>query len=173
MDLYVMQNGEQIGPLSEEALTALARSGAIYLDSPCWKPGMEHWCPMNEVLNLEEASPVALAPVPLPAQSFSRPKTQDDGLTFHLRTASGDDIGRLTLQEIGWKIKLGEFDGSEWIECDGQWRQLWEIGGTWPTQRQASSRPRPQRRRQTPMENSITFFFVAETIMDIIRFFGD
>lgn len=43
MDWYYADSGRQVGPIQEEALEALVRSGIVRLDTLVWRQGMPNW----------------------------------------------------------------------------------------------------------------------------------
>jgi uncharacterized RDD family membrane protein YckC len=66
MDWHYADNGQQVGPVSEEQLLALVQSGVVKPDSLVWRPGMAEWKPFRT------AGPEAPPPMPPPAP-FSAP----------------------------------------------------------------------------------------------------
>ena len=48
MDWHYAENGQQIGPVSEERLLELVHSGSVKSDTLVWRPGMAEWKPFRE-----------------------------------------------------------------------------------------------------------------------------
>jgi uncharacterized RDD family membrane protein YckC len=63
MDWHYAENGQQIGPVSEEQLLQLAQSGAVQRETLIWRSGMTGWKPFGE------AGPGAPPPLPGGAQN--------------------------------------------------------------------------------------------------------
>lgn len=63
MDWHYAENGQQMGPVSEEQLLLLAQSGAVSRDTLIWHSGMTGWKPFGE------AGPGAPPPLPDGAQN--------------------------------------------------------------------------------------------------------
>ena len=55
MNWYYVQKGRQAGPVPEEGLVALVKEGAVRLDTPVWREGMEQWKPLGEVSGTDPA----------------------------------------------------------------------------------------------------------------------
>jgi hypothetical protein len=77
MDIYVLHDGKEIGPLSPEKTWQLLRQGSVLEDDLAWSPGMGKWEPLSGILppaeELPEAPPAA-APVETGPQELSTPK---------------------------------------------------------------------------------------------------
>jgi hypothetical protein len=50
MDIYILRDGKEIGPLSEVTVQTLLKQGSILLNDPAWRPGMAQWSPLHSVL---------------------------------------------------------------------------------------------------------------------------
>ena len=50
MDIYILKNGQETGPFSEEATQTLLKEGTIYVNDLAWRPGMPTWEPLVRVL---------------------------------------------------------------------------------------------------------------------------
>lgn len=66
MQLFLHQNGEQVGPYTEEQIAAMVSSGAIERDDVIWREGLADWQPIHTVVSLPNPiAPMAPAlPVP-------------------------------------------------------------------------------------------------------------
>src|SRR5689334_8053378 len=72
MDWYYVQNGQQVGPISETDLDAFARDGRISPDTLVWHEGMPNWQPLAQAKpagNYALAGAPATAAIPQPTQS--------------------------------------------------------------------------------------------------------
>lgn len=79
MDWYLRQNDQQIGPLDESALRAMAAAGKIDARTLLWRPGLAQWVAAEKIPGIVTPPPApespssAVAPptTPAPAQSPS------------------------------------------------------------------------------------------------------
>ncbi len=60
-DWYYGSEGQQHGPLEEEALKALIQSGEISPDTLIWKEGMSDWLPVAQIPEFTQTSPTMAA----------------------------------------------------------------------------------------------------------------
>ncbi len=90
MDWYYAESGRQVGPIKEEALEALVRSGVVNPDTLVWQQGMSNWQAYRTVRSVvgapaEHALPVATA-APEPTIRFcsecGRPFAQSELIPF-------------------------------------------------------------------------------------------
>ncbi len=90
MDWYYAESGRQVGPIKEEALETLVRSGVVKADTLVWQQGMSNWQAYGTVRPMaatvvERALPVA-ATGPEPATRFcsecGRPFAQSELIPF-------------------------------------------------------------------------------------------
>jgi len=65
MDIYVLHDGKEIGPLSPEKTWQLIQQGSILADDLAWSPGMGKWEPLSGLLPPAESLPPAPAPAPI------------------------------------------------------------------------------------------------------------
>jgi hypothetical protein len=66
MAFYLNQNGEQVGPYSEEQIISMVESGELSRDEFSWHEGLTEWQPIHSVVSLP--APVAPQPAPTPTQ---------------------------------------------------------------------------------------------------------
>ena len=52
LDLYVVRGGKRFGPYTEVAARNYLAVGRIQPDDLCWRPGMDTWLPVSDVLQL-------------------------------------------------------------------------------------------------------------------------
>ena len=77
MDIYILRDGKEIGPFSEETTQTLLKQGSIAEVDYAWHPGLPKWLPLTDVLRpptpaLETPPPPpprAAGETPLPALS--------------------------------------------------------------------------------------------------------
>jgi hypothetical protein len=61
MNFTIHKNGKQLGPLSEEEVMKMLRSGSLGHEDLGWSPGMAEWQPLHLILNLR-IQPTQLPP---------------------------------------------------------------------------------------------------------------
>jgi cytoskeletal protein RodZ len=77
MEIYVLRNGKEIGPFTEEKAHLLLTQGSIGSDDLAWSPGMAKWEPLTDLLPAQESGmefapePLAQVPAPAPARAPS------------------------------------------------------------------------------------------------------
>ena len=64
MDIYILRDGKEIGPFSEETTQTLLKQGSISEGDYAWHPGLPKWIPLADVLN--PAAPALETPPPPP-----------------------------------------------------------------------------------------------------------
>jgi GYF domain 2 len=52
LDFYVARDGKRFGPYTEVAARNYLADGRIRADDLCWRPGMDTWLPVSQVLQL-------------------------------------------------------------------------------------------------------------------------
>lgn len=87
MELYLNQNGEQVGPYTEEQISAMIHSGDLNRDDIVWHEGLSEWQPLRAVFDLP--APVA---TPAPAYQAPRPATSESS-TVMTNVKQGAIIG--------------------------------------------------------------------------------
>lgn len=70
-DYYVAEDGQQVGPVTLEALVERIKAGTTGPDDLVWKSGMAAWTPAGEVPELAEV--LAAIPPPVPAAQEAGP----------------------------------------------------------------------------------------------------
>ena len=65
-DIYLLRDGKEIGPFSEETTHSFLKQGAIQIDDLAWTPGLTTWSPLVQVLypaatHAVDPEPVGLA----------------------------------------------------------------------------------------------------------------
>ncbi len=64
MDIYILRDGKEIGPFSEETTQTLLKQGSIAEVDYAWHPGLPKWLPLTDVLR--PAVPALETPPPPP-----------------------------------------------------------------------------------------------------------
>ncbi len=64
MDIYILRDGKEIGPFTEETTQTLLRQGSIGEVDFAWHPGLPKWIPLADVL--KPAAPALETPPPPP-----------------------------------------------------------------------------------------------------------
>lgn len=72
MELYLNQNGEQVGPYTEDQISEMIHSGALTRNDIVWHEGLSEWQPLHAVFDL----PTPVAPA-APAYQVPRPSTSE------------------------------------------------------------------------------------------------
>jgi len=62
MALYLHQNGEQVGPYTEEQIISMVESGELSRDDFSWHEGITEWQPIHSIVSL----PASITPQPAP-----------------------------------------------------------------------------------------------------------
>ncbi len=71
MDIYILRDGQEIGPFTEETTQTLLRQGSIGEVDFAWHPGLPKWIPLADVLN--PAAPALETPPPPPPSAAAEP----------------------------------------------------------------------------------------------------
>jgi hypothetical protein len=74
MDIFILREGHQTGPYSEEDTQQLLKQGAVVINDLAWCAGMAEWIPLHSILYpgpaaAQTAPPTRLAPPPPPKAS--------------------------------------------------------------------------------------------------------
>lgn len=56
MDIYLLRDGKEIGPFSEETTQSFLKKGTIVIDDLAWTPGLPSWSPLMHVLYPQQAA---------------------------------------------------------------------------------------------------------------------
>ena len=79
MDIYILREGKETGPFSEEATQSMLKQGAIRINDLAWQPGMPNWLPLHVVL-YPAAQPGAVRPPPPPSDATPPPMPATPGV---------------------------------------------------------------------------------------------
>ena len=77
MDIYILRDGKEIGPFSEETTQTLLKQGSVVIGDLAWCPGMAKWVPLHDVLYPPPPPPQTPPPHPAseePARKLDLPK---------------------------------------------------------------------------------------------------
>lgn len=80
MDIYLIREGKEIGPLSEETTHSFLNQGSITMDDLAWTPGLPAWSPLVQVL-YPPRTPVETPPLAEPAPAPIVPITAGEPAT--------------------------------------------------------------------------------------------
>ena len=75
MDIYIVHDGQETGPFSENAARELLAQGGVQETDFAWRTGMEKWMPLSELLATDKAAPVAGSTPPPPSEGKFEPAT--------------------------------------------------------------------------------------------------
>ena len=72
MDIYILREGKETGPFSEDETQRMLKQGEALINDLAWRPGMPEWIPLHTVLYPASASVSAPAPQSAPAEEALR-----------------------------------------------------------------------------------------------------
>ena len=72
MDIYILRDGKEIGPFSEETTQTLLKQGSIREVDYAWHPGLPKWIPLTDVLR-PPAPALETPPPPPPSAAVETP----------------------------------------------------------------------------------------------------
>jgi len=49
MEIYILREGQETGPFSEESMHQMLKDGAVAMNDLAWPPGMQGWTPVQSV----------------------------------------------------------------------------------------------------------------------------
>src|SRR5688572_24732646 len=78
MDIYILRDGKETGPFTEETTQSLLKQGSILINDLAWRPGMPNWQPLHAVL-YPAAQPDSVRPPPPPADLTPPPMPSAPG----------------------------------------------------------------------------------------------
>ncbi|MHA3772710.1 GYF domain-containing protein [Verrucomicrobiota bacterium sgz303538] len=70
MEIYILRDGTETGPFSEETTHQMLKQGAVLINDLAWRPGMPEWIPLHSVLY---PAPEPVTPPPAPTQAAPAP----------------------------------------------------------------------------------------------------
>ena len=73
MDIYILRDGKEIGPFSEETTQTLLKQGSVAIGDLAWSPGMAKWVPLHDVLYPAPPPPPPQTPPPHPTSTEEAP----------------------------------------------------------------------------------------------------
>jgi GYF domain 2 len=59
MDIFILSDGKETGPFSEETAQTLLNQGTVSTTDLAWRTGMDDWAPLREILPLPSDPPTA------------------------------------------------------------------------------------------------------------------
>lgn len=123
--LYVLENGQQVGPLQEAQVRVMIQQGRVHAQTPCWAEGMAGWLPMGQAFPSLFGSPA----VGVPAPSQPTPMASSHAGRTHFEVIEADlwRIPKITLQNDEVILEAGALHYMKGhIEIDSQ---LPSVGG--------------------------------------------
>lgn len=66
MDIYILRDGQEMGPFTEETTQSLLKQGSVLINDLAWQPGMPQWIPLHSVLYPAPAPAISPRPPPPP-----------------------------------------------------------------------------------------------------------
>jgi hypothetical protein len=66
MDIYILRDGQETGPFSEETTQSLLKQGALVINDLAWQPGLPTWLPLIQVLYPAAVAGASDTPTPTP-----------------------------------------------------------------------------------------------------------
>ena len=67
MEIYILRDGKEIGPFSEETTQTMLKQGSIQINDLAWQPGMPQWTPLHGVLYPAVSGTTSERPPPPPS----------------------------------------------------------------------------------------------------------
>jgi hypothetical protein len=68
MDIYILRDGKEIGPFTEETTQNLLKQGSILMEDFAWHAGLPKWLPLDEVLGATQHEEPTAAPIEEPVE---------------------------------------------------------------------------------------------------------
>jgi GYF domain 2 len=68
MDIYILCDGKETGPFTEETTQNLLKQGSVRISDLAWQPGMAQWLPLHSVLYPAPAQTTSQRPPPPPVE---------------------------------------------------------------------------------------------------------
>lgn len=94
---YVIENGQQYGPMTADQLAQSAAQGAVTPQAQVWTEGLENWVPATQIEGLFQVAAPAPAPPPAVVVRAARPATGGSfpisALGVHPATATATATG--------------------------------------------------------------------------------
>jgi len=138
-DWYYLKDGEQKGPLDDEALLDAVGNGTVAHTDLIWCDGMADWLPAAELMEFEEgepetaaaASPAAAAPATAaaaaaPAAAAAAPAPSNEAWYY---LANGDQTGPVSIDQLGALCADGTLGAEDliWTESLGDWKKVSDV----------------------------------------------
>jgi hypothetical protein len=95
--IYILENNQKVGPLTEGQLGEMVQSGRVRRETLCWFEGLDNWRSMGETLPHILAPVSAPAPIAVPAAATS----------FEVITGAVYHMPRITLSNAEVIIEAG------------------------------------------------------------------
>jgi uncharacterized protein (AIM24 family) len=96
--IYILENDQNLGPLSELQVAEMIQTGRIRSDTLCWQEGLENWHPFGEVFPQMFAPPPAALPMQAAATAFT---------SFEIIKGEVYSMPRIVLSNAEVKVEAG------------------------------------------------------------------
>ncbi len=121
--LYVLEQGQQVGPLQEGQVRVMIQQGRVNAQTPCWAEGMAGWLPIGQVFPALFGSGAAPTPVAAPQAA----PLQGGGTRFEVIESDLWRVPKITLNRDEVVLEAGALHYMKGqIEIDSQ---LPSVGG--------------------------------------------
>jgi len=134
-DWYYLKDGEQQGPLEDEALLDAVAAGTVAHTDLIWCEGMDDWLPAADLMEFEEeegaapaaAAATAAAPAAAAATAAPAAAAASDAAWYYL--ADGEQTGPVSLEQLGALCADGTLSSEDliWTESLGDWKAVSEV----------------------------------------------
>lgn len=98
MNWHYLENGQQLGPVTEEQFTQLVQQGVIRADTFIWCQGMEKWQRYGELVPAESATPV---------ESAAADAASGEG-GLHIQHAAADASREVSCSQCGAVVPVSQ-----------------------------------------------------------------
>jgi hypothetical protein len=79
MDIYIQNNGQQIGPHTIDQVNEQLAEGLLQLGDPAWHEGMDEWIPLSEITGVVDIT--TASPPPFDSTAFGQRKQPETIIT--------------------------------------------------------------------------------------------
>lgn len=150
-DWYYLKDGEQKGPLDDEALLDAVGNGTIAHTDLIWCEGMGDWQPAAELMEFEEAegdaaaaaapAATAAAATAAPAAAAAAAPAASNEAWYYL--VNGNQTGPVSLEQLGALSADGTLSSEDliWTESLGDWKKVSDVAAVASAASGASAAP--------------------------------
>ncbi|MHC1763735.1 MAG: DUF4339 domain-containing protein [Verrucomicrobiia bacterium] len=102
MQIFIVKNGNQTGPFSEDQIRSMLTTGVISADYFCWHEGLPRWVPVIQVVGSGNAKPPVIPKPDADTQSIASVATGFQPRISRLADKL-NEVYRYTPQVVRWK----------------------------------------------------------------------